>query len=485
MASRHDYSALQTWFAATALSALCWWFGGGIHPQWWLTWLAPLPVLWLAPRVRARSAALSAFAAYAAGSLSAWTYLHTYIGLPWFYDVYAISVSGVMLMLCMLLYRRLLLRGHTLAAALAVPTMWVAFEYVTNLLSPHGTITNISYTQMDALAVIQMAAITGIWGIGFLLLLVPTTIALQATPRASKRSRITVAVLTAILVVGTLAYGGWRLQAPATETLRIGLVSLQKPTQAALSEPKGQALEARYMEAFGRFANDGAHIVLAPEGTFAAADMSIPAFSQMSKQRDLIVGSGVVFYGDPRGHRNMLMVFQPGATSPATYNKHHMLPGMDPFLPGDDYTMLQGEPRIGLAICKDMDFHDIGDAYAARRAQLLLVPASDFTVDGWLHSRIAVMRGVESGFAVARAAHAGRLTLSDDRGRVVAEASSEGRDAELVGDLPLRETHTFYARWGDWFAWLDLTALAAWLVLAFVPRKAPVESPGQTLPPRA
>jgi apolipoprotein N-acyltransferase len=485
MASKHDYSALRTWFAATALSALCWWFGSGVHPRWWLTWLAPLPVLWLAPRVRTRSAALSAFVAYAAGSLSAWTYLHTYIGLPWLYDVYAISVSGIMLMLCVLLYRRLLLRGHTLAAALAVPTMWVALEYVTNLLSPHGTLTNISYTQMDALAVIQIAAITGIWGIGFLLLLVPTAIALQATPHASKRSRVTVAVLTAILLTGTVAYGGWRLQAPATGTMRIGLVSLQEPTQAALNEPKGEAVEARYMEIFGRFANDGAHIVLAPEGTFAAADTSIPAFSQMSKQRDLVVGSGVIFSGDSHGRRNMLMVFQPGATSPATYDKHHMLPGMDPFVPGDNYTMLQGDPRIGLAICKDMDFHDIGWAYAARHAQMLLVPASDFTIDGWFHSRIAIMRGVESGFAVARAAHAGRLTLSDDRGRVVAEASSEGRDAELVGDLPLRETHTLYAQWGDWFAWLDLMALTAWLVLAFVPRKAPVESTVQTHPARA
>ncbi|GAB2569615.1 hypothetical protein ISP15_03140 [Dyella jejuensis] len=485
MASRHDYSALQAWFAATALSALCWWFGSGIHPHWWLTWLAPLPVLWLAPRVQARSAAFSAFVAYTAGAFSVWTYLHTYIGLPWLFDVYAISASGVMLMLCVLLYRRLLLRGHTLAAALAVPTMWVAIEYVTNLRSPHATFSNISYTQMDALAVIQVAAITGIWGIGFLLLLVPTAIALQATPRASRRSRVTVAVVTAILLAGTVAYGGWRLQAPATGTMRIGLVSLQKPTLAALSEPKGQALEARYMEAFGRLADDGAHIVLAPEGTFATADTGIPAFSQMSKQRDLIVASGVDFHGDPRGHRNMLMVFQPGATSTATYIKHHLLPGMDPFIPGDNYTMLQGDPRIGLAICKDMDFHDIGDAYAARRAQLLLVPASDFTVDGWLHSRIAIMRGVESGFAVARAAHAGRLTLSDDRGRVVAEASSEAGDAELVGDLPLRETHTLYAQWGDWFAWLDLIALTAWLVLAFVPYKAPAESSGQTHPVRA
>jgi apolipoprotein N-acyltransferase len=78
---------------------------------------------------------------------------------------------------------------------------------------------------------------------------------------------------------------------------------------------------------------------------------------------------------------------------------------------------------------------------------------------------------VESGFALARAARKGRLTLSDDRGRVLAEASSERRDAELVGDLPLRTTQTLYAQWGDWFAWLDLTLLVALLGLAWLPRR--------------
>jgi apolipoprotein N-acyltransferase len=99
------------------------------------------------------------------------------------------------------------------------------------------------------------------------------------------------------------------------------------------------------------------------------------------------------------------------------------------------------------------------------------VPAWDFGIDGWLHSRMAIMRGVEGGFAIARAARSGRLTLSDDRGRVVAEASSEHHDADLVGDLPLRHTHTLYARWGDWFAWLDLAGLALLLVLAFRPAR--------------
>ncbi len=182
---------------------------------------------------------------------------------------------------------------------------------------------------------------------------------------------------------------------------------------------------------------------------------------------------GIDFKGDPRAERNMLMVLQPGGMAPATYSKHHLIPGFE-----DNTRRATTTPcwpaRRGSdwPICKDMDFHDIGHAYAARHAQLLLVPAWDFSIDGWLHSRMAIMRGVENGFAMARAARSGRLTLSDDRGRVVAEASSEAHDAELVGNLPLRDTRTLYARWGDWFAWLSLIALTASLALAFLPRRA-------------
>ena len=80
-------------------------------------------------------------------------------------------------------------------------------------------------------------------------------------------------------------------------------------------------------------------------------------------------------------------------------------------------------------------------------------------------------------FAMARAARRGRLTLSDDRGRVVAEASSEQHDATLVGNLPLYSSRTLYGRWGDWFAWLDLIILAVCLVMSFLPARETAASP--------
>jgi hypothetical protein len=51
--------------------------------------------------------------------------------------------------------------------------------------------------------------------------------------------------------------------------------------------------------------------------------------------------------------------------------------------------------RLGLAIYKDMDFPRLDRRYAQRDVSMLLVPAWDFAEHGWLHSRMAALRGVE------------------------------------------------------------------------------------------
>ncbi len=79
----------------------------------------------------------------------------------------------------------------------------------------------------------------------------------------------------------------------------------------------------------------------------------------------------------------------------------------------------------------------------------MLVPALDFDRDAWLHSRMAVMRGVESGFAVARSSGHGYRTLSTARGEIV------GTDRLVLPTGP-----TPYSRLGNWFAWSCLLAVA-------------------------
>jgi hypothetical protein len=62
--------------AAAVTSGAMLWLGTGLHPIWWLTWIATLPVLLLVPRVSWWLAYGMAFLAWAMGQLNEWSYLH-------------------------------------------------------------------------------------------------------------------------------------------------------------------------------------------------------------------------------------------------------------------------------------------------------------------------------------------------------------------------------------------------------------------------
>jgi len=97
--------------------------------------------------------------------------------------------------------------------------------------------------------------------------------------------------------------------------------------------------------------------------------------------------------------------------------------------------------------------------------------AWDFNLDRWLHARMAVLRSVENGFALARSARNGLLTLNDNRGRILAGAATvPGRFVSINGKVaPVRET-TFYTRTGDWFAWVCLATFVVLLVFIILRR---------------
>ena len=67
--------------------------------------------------------------------------------------------------------RSFLRRGSLFLAALAFPVYWVTYEYLTAMASPHSTWGNLAYTQMDFLPLIQIASVTGLWGISFVVFL--------------------------------------------------------------------------------------------------------------------------------------------------------------------------------------------------------------------------------------------------------------------------------------------------------------------------
>lgn len=454
---------------AVALSAALFWFSTGLEPLWWPIWFAPLPVLLVAPRLSGRLAFAAAFAARALGGLSIWPYLAIPIPAVVILAVLVV-VPSIVFGACVVLHRAYLTRGAVWRAGLALPCVWIAFEYLSAVASPHGTYGGLGYSQMDFLPVIQVASLAGPWAIGFCVLSFSSA---SAALLSGKTGSAAFAGVSAALLVFVLGFGVWRLQStPSSPTIKVGLIASDRPENMyPRTQESSLAVFQRYVAHVPALAAQGARIVVMPEHLGALVDASLQGrasdvdrlFSDAARQNDVFIVVGVDRVVTRELLFNEARLYSPGGPT-ATYHKRHLLPGPESvFTPGRTDFMVGVSPgTAGIAICKDLDFPALGRGYALGGTDVMLVPALDFQLDGWLHGRMAILRGVEGGFGMARAANQGRLTLSDDRGRVLAERASDSAPfATLVGTIPVRHDATLYGRAGDWFAWLVLILVAS------------------------
>ena len=99
------------------------------------------------------------------------------------------------------------------------------------------------------------------------------------------------------------------------------------------------------------------------------------------------------------------------------------------------------------------------------------MPAWDFGPDGLAHAEPAIMRGVENGFALARAGRDGLLTMTDAYGRMLAmKPTSDSGMVTVAGDLPRGPGETLYKHIGNAFASFSALLSAGLLGLALAKR---------------
>jgi apolipoprotein N-acyltransferase len=463
--------------AAGLVSAVFAYLGTGLHPIWWALWLAPIPVLAIAPRLRGSAAFLLGAIAWLIGETNQWNYVRHEIELPLQITVLYFTVPAVVFGLGVLFVRSFIRRGSLFLASLSFPVYWVAYEYLTATASPHSTWGNLAYTQMNCLPVIQIAALTGIWGISFIVFLFAGAVGALLSGAGGPWRRRVLAVAVGFVVCALLVFGKWRLQSnPSAQSVAVTLIVRDVPMSVYLgSEEQALELLREYADELRRVTPAGTQAVVLPEKIGRISESALPEvdalFSSAASATRAAIVLGLV-RRTPSGAFNSSRLYSANGKLEANYDKHHLVPGVEPEKSGDKRVILD-EPsgRWGLQICKDMDFPKLSREYAAEGANLLLVPAWDFNLDRWLHARMAALRAVENGFALARSARNGLLTLSDNRGRILAEAVTvPGRFVSISGNVSVAREETFYVRAGDWFAWLCVAVLVSLLAFQLLGR---------------
>jgi apolipoprotein N-acyltransferase len=468
--------------AAVMLTAGAYWVSFGLHPVWWLVWFAPLPVLLLASRLKAWQALAISLAARALGGLNLWNYMLHDIQIPLGIELASILVPSAFFSLAVLFYRFWLRKSAPWLAMLALPVALVAGEYLFSLWQ--GTFGNTAYTQLRNLPILQLASLSGLWGISFTVYLFSAGLgAIASTPR-KRRARMAVAL--AAYYAGVLAYGAIRLHtAPvAANSVLVGLVETHAgwnmfPPDAG----RTMALMQNYASQMQPLAGRGAQFIVLPEMTALVPDSLLPQvdalFQHTAHALNVQILLGIIHVTDHAGYNEARLYSATGQIE-TVYRKHHLVPSLEGrSTPGTEISVLpQPVGRIGIEICRDMDYPELARRYGNQQVGLVLVPAWDQGVDDVWHGHMALMRGVEDGFTLVRDAKVGLLTSSDDRGRILAEEStrSDGALVTLLTTVPVRHDFTLYQKWGDWFAWVDLAALAALAAFSWKVQSLPLNA---------
>jgi apolipoprotein N-acyltransferase len=469
---------------AIVLTAGAYSVSSGLHRVWWPVWLAPLPVLLVAPRLRAWQAfAVALVARSLAAGFSFWHYMRAVVLIPAWLTLAMILLPAAMFALAVVLYRGLLRKGNPWLAALAFPVVMVAEEYLFSL--SQGTYLSTGYTQIENLPVLQLAAIAGLWGISFCVNLFPAAIA--ALVVAPARLRLRMAIAFAAFYVCVLSYGFWHLnnvpQAP--HSVVVGLVETHAgknifPPDAATT----MAMMQGYQQQIKLLAGQGAQFVVLPEMTALIPDSAsakIDAFFQQTARDAHVQVLLGILHATDHGTFNEGRLYSATGEIETVYRKHHLVPTWESrSTPGTAMSVLpQPAGKIGIEICRDMDYPELARRYGNEEAGLVLVPAWDqgMGVDAEWHGHLSLVRAVEDGFTMVRDAKVGLLTASDDRGRILGEEAthSDGSVVTMLVTVPVRHDATLYQKWGDWFAWVDLAALVALLALWVVKQPQRVE----------
>ncbi|MEU7897978.1 nitrilase-related carbon-nitrogen hydrolase [Nonomuraea sp. NPDC049152] len=454
----------------TGLSAVLLGFGTGLTPSWWCAWIAALPVLVVAARSRARIGLAAGTVAWLGGQTPMWGYYAGVLELPPALVAALIVGTSVLFGLAVAAFAAIAGRGRPVLATLAFCSAWVAVEFAVSLTMPHGAWWSMAYSQADALPVLQIVSLTGPWGVTFLLLGVQAAVAVL--PSARRRAPLAAGVAAVLALV--LGYGLVRLAGPSGvpaggPVTRVALLDTDRPDDTIpVATPEGGKLLARYLAELGKLEAD---VVVLPENTFAADRDTLPLLagplSALAAERNTTVLVGLTLV-DGAQRRNSALAFAPGAARPVRYDKRHLIPGVETdyspgrpeavaFVPGSD-------GRWAIVICKDLDFPELVRDYRRRGASAVFAPAWDFPGDEWIHSRMALVRGVESGMTVVRAPRAGILLASDAYGRVLAQARTGPGFVSAVFTLPEPVRATPYSVLGDWLGWAGLLILPAALI---------------------
>ena len=379
---------------------------------------------------------------------------------------------------------------------LLFPAVWVVFEYAQSLWPFGGLPWLLSgYSQSPYLGLIQIADITGIHGISFLVLGVNTAVAWMVLTRGRFLQRCgpflaAVALLAACLVYGKVSLRRWGdLNPTFRAALLQGNLSYDQPAQVLVDKSvRG------YQQMADELEPSSTDLLVLPESPSPASFQYDASYRQILEALARRYPLGLIFNdnscretgGETRYFNSACFLDRNGVLA-GVYDKIHLVPfgeyiplkklffftqsiskDVGEYSPGSDYRIVKiGGHPANVVICFEAVFPAQVRRFVEEGSQLIV----NLTNDGWYgnsaapyqHIEIARLRAVENRRYLLRAANSGISALVEPTGRIQVSTGLL-REAICEGRFGFLAYKTLYTRYGDVLVFLCVIILCgSWL----------------------
>ncbi len=505
--------------------------------QAWLCWIALIPLIvavWFGPRP-ARRVGLQAFAlGYLFGlfffviafnwltnvTTGGWILVSFYFALyPACWTTFIASIGRPVATLAPGEVSPWLDSFRNLRVTIAAAAAWVGLEWIRGVLFTGWGWNNLGTALHEQTALIQIADITGVGGVSFLIVAanVMAVITVRRLTLEVGRTKLRPHydfTLTVALIAAAFAYGVHHYYAavPGEKvTVKIAAVQANIPQHQKWDEEFERQILDTYLRLTDVAVLGQPNLLIWPEAAtprplLLDEEMKTMATGIVEKfHGDFLVGT--IHYDHVGGYNSAVALAPSGAVQ--LYYKIHLVPfgeyvpfrhsfplfawivgdlvrsdftaGTEPVV----FTLRTWPVKVAPLICFEDTVGELTRQFAIRGAELLVT----ITNDGWFresagsrqHLANAVFRAVETKLPLVRAANTGVTCFIDRLGRITSilsdpETGSTFVEGVLTGeiDVPISPPLTFYSRYGELFSILCLVGTILSLKTRLVRHRKPL-----------
>jgi apolipoprotein N-acyltransferase len=387
-----------------------------------------------------------------------------------------------------LYYRRF---GSPFWLTLVFPIAATALDFFSSSNSPFGTFGAAAYAQRDFLPIMQMASITGLWGITFVVSWFASLVN-YLWEHACKLDRLAWASAGVIALVLVFGLGRTLFAEQPPSMVQIAGFSLPNGRLNEMMAQLGKgdtvgfrqavdSLHAQELAQIRALAQEGAQIVTLQEGAGVGypdqVEQLLADAALIAKETGIYIvlptftvgletPENVVHIIDPRGEVILEHVKFGGTQFEGTLTGSGELKAVDtPY------------GRISAVICWDADFPNLISQAGKQGMDLLFVPSNDWFEVKDIHAGMARFRAVENGMSIYRQTGSGISSVIDAYGRIIHRVDSfeqgdTGHFAAVhIVPTPVASVPTLYPRIGDVAGITMMVAFAGVLVGLWLSRK--------------